>query len=136
MTAPEDEEYVLIQIGALNAMIGKTLCPICHERDLAVDRDTRLGLAVKMVLRCCSCSTASSHWSSSTKEGRMEVEAALQLFGRSISKNDLRYTNVICDGDRRTYVALCNDKTYGFIPLTKEDCVNHVQKRMGSALRS
>lgn len=66
----------------------------------------------------------------------MEVEAALQLFGRSISKNDLRYTNVICDGDSRTYTALCNDQTYGFIPLTKEDCVNHVQKRMGTALRS
>ncbi|KAH7951164.1 hypothetical protein HPB52_005887 [Rhipicephalus sanguineus] len=115
MTAPEDEEYVLFLMAALNAMIGKTLCPICHEQDLAVDQDTRLGLAVKMVLRCRSCGTASSHWSSSRKEGppeshptyiewrkahecqknidvgagRMEVEAALQLFGRSICKNDL-----------------------------------------------
>lgn len=60
--------------------------------------------------------------------GRMKLEAALQLFGRSLSRNDLRYTNVICDGDSRTYLALCNEQTYGFIPLTKEDCVNHVQK--------
>lgn len=67
MPAPE-EEYVLMQMTALNAMIGKTLCPICHEQDLAVDRDTRLGLAVKMVLICRSCGTASSHWSSERKE--------------------------------------------------------------------
>lgn len=68
MPAPE-EEYVLIQMATLNAMIGKTLCPIFHEQYLAVDRDTRLGLAVKMVLICRSCGTASSHWSSERKEG-------------------------------------------------------------------
>ncbi|KAH8031071.1 hypothetical protein HPB51_012759 [Rhipicephalus microplus] len=37
--------------------------------------------------------------------------------------------------DSRTYVALCNEEMYGFVPHTKEDCVNHVQKRMGTALR-
>lgn len=69
------------------------------------------------------------------KSGRMEVEAALMLFGRSLAKNDLRYTNIVCDGDSRTFLALSEDATYGFIPFTKEDCINHVQKRMGSALR-
>ncbi|CAN7950323.1 unnamed protein product [Ixodes hexagonus] len=68
--------------------------------------------------------------------GRMEVEAALLLFGRSLAKNDLRYTNIVCDGDSRTFLALSDDKTYGFIEITKEDCVNHVKKRMGSALRA
>ncbi|XP_077557147.1 uncharacterized protein LOC144172264 [Haemaphysalis longicornis] len=67
--------------------------------------------------------------------GRMEVEAALVLFRRSLAKNDLRYTNIVCDGDCRTYLTLCEDRTYGFIPLTKEDCINHVKKRMDSGLR-
>lgn len=70
------------------------------------------------------------------KSGQMEVEAALLLFRRSVARNDLRYTNIVCDGDSRTFLALCEDKTYGFIPFTKEDCINHVKKRMGSALRA
>lgn len=68
--------------------------------------------------------------------GQMEVEAALILFRRSLEKNDLRYTNIVCDGDSRTFLALCQDRTYGFIPLKKEDCINHVKKRMGTALRT
>ncbi|KAH9383308.1 hypothetical protein HPB48_024428 [Haemaphysalis longicornis] len=67
--------------------------------------------------------------------GRMEVEAALELFRRSLSKSDLRYTTIVCNGDCRTYLTLCADETYGFMRLTKEDCVNHVQKRMGTILR-
>ncbi|XP_075533155.1 uncharacterized protein LOC142566189 [Dermacentor variabilis] len=70
------------------------------------------------------------------KSGRMEVEAALELFRRSLTKNDLRYTNIVCDGDSRTYLALCEDQTYGFIQFSKEDCVNHVEKRMGTNLRT
>ncbi|XP_077500388.1 uncharacterized protein LOC144111119 [Amblyomma americanum] len=70
------------------------------------------------------------------KSGRMEVEASLILFRRSLQKHGLRYTNIVCDGDSRTFLALCEDKTYGFIPFTKEDCVNHVKKRMGTALRA
>ncbi|KAH9375760.1 hypothetical protein HPB48_014644 [Haemaphysalis longicornis] len=67
--------------------------------------------------------------------GRTEVEGALVLFRCSLAKNDLRYTNIVCDVDCRTYLTLCEDRTYGFIPLTKEDCINHVKKRMGSGLR-
>ncbi|XP_075547627.1 uncharacterized protein LOC142582108 [Dermacentor variabilis] len=66
---------------------------------------------------------------------RMEVEAALILFRRSLERNDLRYT-VVCDGDSRTFQALCEDKAYGFITFNKEDCINHVKKRMGTALRT
>ncbi|XP_077536306.1 uncharacterized protein LOC144148663 [Haemaphysalis longicornis] len=69
------------------------------------------------------------------KSGRMEVEAALILFRRSLEKHGFRYTNIVCDGDCRTYLALCQDETYGFIRFTKEDCINHVKKRMNSALR-
>lgn len=66
----------------------------------------------------------------------MEVEAALILFRRSLEKNDLRYTNIVCDGDSRTFLALCQDRTYGFIPLKKENYINHVKKRIGTALHT
>lgn len=68
--------------------------------------------------------------------GRMEVDAALALFGRSLEKHDLRYTTLISDGDSRTFGALTEERTYGFVPIKKEECLNHVQKRMGTALRN
>lgn len=72
----------------------------------------------------------------SCKAGQMEVEAAKVLFQRSLSLHGLRYTTMLCDGDSRSFNAIEEAKVYGFIPVTKEDCTNHVQKRMGSALRN
>ncbi|KAH7979657.1 hypothetical protein HPB49_010317 [Dermacentor silvarum] len=70
------------------------------------------------------------------KAGEMEVEAALILFRRSLERHNLRYTTVLCDGDSRSYLALQGDEVYGYIPIEKEDCVNHTQMRMGTALRN
>lgn len=70
------------------------------------------------------------------KAGEMEVEAGLILFKRSLVKHSLRYTTVLSDGDSRTFLALKEAKVYGFIEVEKEDCINHVHKRMGTALRN
>ncbi|CAN7988728.1 unnamed protein product [Ixodes hexagonus] len=70
------------------------------------------------------------------KSGRMEVEAALTLFKRSISKHDLRYTALVSDGDSKTFSALREENVYGLVPIVKEECLNHVQKRMETALRN
>ncbi|KAH7977652.1 hypothetical protein HPB49_003139 [Dermacentor silvarum] len=72
----------------------------------------------------------------SSKSGQMEAEAGLILFERSLERRNLRYTTVLCDGDSRTYNAIKDAKVYGFIDVQKEDCTNHVQKRMGTALRN
>lgn len=287
--APPEEEFMLVQVAALNSLIGSPLCPTCQQPGLAVHRETELGLAVKMVLSCISCgSTLQSEWSSQRKSGsrafevniramqaiksigkgptalndfwatmnvshrglhhktydghlkktfkpaaaaaahniftdaveavkkvytemettfsknitvvydgtwltrghsshtgvgciidfhtglvldcivlsnfclgcsrqpaesdpnyaewkqqhqcqkntdvnsgRMEVEAALQLFRRSLSRNDLRYTNIVCDGDSRMFRTLCDEEVYGFVQLSKEDCINHVKNEWG-----
>lgn len=71
-----------------------------------------------------------------SKAGQMEVEAALILFQRSLERHGLRYTTVLCDGDSRTFSALQEAKVYGYVEVQKEDCTNHVQKRMGTALRN
>lgn len=68
--------------------------------------------------------------------GRMEVEAALIMFKRSLSKNGLRYTTVMSDGDSRTMHSLKEEGVYGFVPIEKKDCINHVCKRMHTSLRS
>ncbi|XP_075554628.1 uncharacterized protein LOC142587468 [Dermacentor variabilis] len=70
------------------------------------------------------------------KSGRMEVEAALILFARSLTKHNLCYTTIVSDGDSATYSALAKENVYGLVPVVKEECLNHVQKRMGAALRN
>lgn len=70
------------------------------------------------------------------KSGEMEVQAGLALFERSWEKHGFRYTTVLSDGDSRTFLALVEARVYGYIEVVKEDCINHVEKRMGTALRN
>ena len=69
--------------------------------------------------------------------GAMEVECAKILWSRSVEKCKLRYTTILCDGDSKAFDAVTNLNVYG--PgnvIQKEDCINHVSKRMGTALRN
>lgn len=61
----------------------------------------------------------------------MEAEASLVLFRRSLGHDVLLYTT---NGDDGTHQALCQDNVYGLFPIVKEECMNHVSKRMGSVL--
>ena len=48
----------------------------------------------------------------------------------------LRYTTFIGDGDAKTFAYLTELKPYGEdVEIIKHECVGHVQKRMGMALR-
>ena len=59
----------------------------------------------------------------------MEVEAAKVIFRRSVDQYNLKYTRVLCDGDAKTVTTLNNAKIYTDT-IVKEDCVNHVSKRL------
>lgn len=65
----------------------------------------------------------------------MEVGAAKVLFGRSIQKHNFRYTNVICDGDAKTITTLNKEAIYD-VEVSKEDCVNHIAKRLWKGLNT
>lgn len=84
--APEDE-FVVIQMGALNLLIRDAFRPICRRPSLAVDRDIRLGLEAKMVLKY-SCSAISSQWSSQRKQDARVFDVNLRSMQaiRSIGK--------------------------------------------------
>ena len=67
----------------------------------------------------------------------MEAECAQRLWKRSIKKNNFKYTTMLSDGDSKSYGAIVALKPYGDkVSIEKEDCVNHVSKRMGTALRN
>lgn len=66
----------------------------------------------------------------------MEVKAASVLWGRSVERHKLRYTTLLSDGDAKTFKELTELKPYGDTELVKEDCINHVSKRLATALRN
>ena len=70
----------------------------------------------------------------SGSSGGMEAAAAESLWNRSLER-DFRYTTLLSDGDAKTYKHLCDLNIYGDVELQKEECINHVAKRLGTALR-
>ncbi|RUS86508.1 hypothetical protein EGW08_005758 [Elysia chlorotica] len=69
--------------------------------------------------------------------GMMEAHAMKILWLRSLRKHNMRYVTVVSDGDAKAYNAVFQLQPYGpDCPIEKEDCINHVCKRMGTALRN
>ncbi|XP_014483532.1 PREDICTED: uncharacterized protein LOC106749019 [Dinoponera quadriceps] len=68
--------------------------------------------------------------------GLMEVNAVCEMFQRSESLHNLKYTSYIGDGDSKTYTGIVNSSPYGDSIVQKKECIDHVQKRMGTHLRN
>lgn len=124
--------------------------------------DVRTGLIIDfhvMSLHCHLCSTTGAklkdrsdaafiqwrdhHMQAGTctqnyrgSSGGMEVEAAKVLWRRSLS-HKMRYTILVGDGDTKTFLAVSTDNPYGdAYTVQKQECVNHVAKRLGTGLRN
>ena len=54
------------------------------------------------------------------------------MWGRSLQKNNMRYTKMLSDGDSVAYKAVADANYYS---VEKLECVNHCDKRMGTAPR-
>ena len=67
----------------------------------------------------------------------MEVHASKIMWARSVMKHNMRYTIVVSDGDSTSFNAVYEMRPYGpDCIIEKEDCINHVCKRPGTALRN
>lgn len=67
----------------------------------------------------------------------MEAAAAEILWKRSIDFANFRYTTMLSDGDAKTFSHLQNLKVYGNeVNIQKEECINHIAKRLGKGLLS
>ena len=65
----------------------------------------------------------------------MEMHGAVILWKWSLDYN-LRYLTFIGDGDSKSFKGVCEAVPSGpEYSIEKSDCIGHVQKRMGSALR-
>lgn len=68
--------------------------------------------------------------------GKMEVDAMLEMFQRSVERYGCFYKYYVGDGDTKTFKKIDEARPYNdaCIPEKKE-CVGHVGKRMGNRLR-
>ena len=67
--------------------------------------------------------------------GGMEVAVAEDLWDRSMDRHGFRYITILSDGDAKTFKRLTEMEVYGpDVKIEKEECVNHVAKRMKTTL--
>ena len=68
----------------------------------------------------------------------MEKDAAISIFKRSVEKHKLKYMTYVEDGDFSSFVevsvALLKEYDSEY-QISKEDCLGHIKKCMGSSLR-
>ena len=65
----------------------------------------------------------------------MEVEGVKRIFERTEEKHKLFYTEYFGDGDSKGFNKVENTYRDKGVTITKKECVGHVQKRVGTALR-
>ncbi|KAL7290650.1 hypothetical protein TKK_0015411 [Trichogramma kaykai] len=68
--------------------------------------------------------------------GKMEIDSAVEMFKRSEKLHKVRYAKYIGDGDAKTFKGIIDSKPYKKFNVVKKECVDHVQKRMGTRLRN
>lgn len=78
-------------------------------------------------------SDCSKNFKSSSKA--MEQEAAKRMWARSVSRHQLRYTEMLSDGDSAAFKEVVSLNPYPGHDIVKLECINHAHKRMGTALR-
>ena len=69
---------------------------------------------------------------------KMEKQGAVDIFLRSIQTRKLKYTIFVGDGDSASFGSVkdaCSDMYGDTYIVQKEECVGHIQKRMGTALK-
>ena len=107
------------------------ICHECRDHD-HMDKDSEEFKAWK------TSHVATCQINHTTSSEDMEASAAVEMFGRSVENVSLKYTTFVGDGDSSCYgrvkeaMAAKYGETYSVV---KEECVGHVQKRMGTALR-
>ena len=68
--------------------------------------------------------------------GSMEAVGAVRIYNRSITNSSMRYLKYRGDGDSKAYTDVVEADPYKGLLIEKSECVGHVQKRVGSRLRT
>lgn len=58
------------------------------------------------------------------------------MFQRSETLHSVKYANYIGDGDSKIFKGILDVQPYKTFTVNKKECIDHVQKRMGTRLRN
>ena len=108
--------------------VDSVLSKVCHgcqtiEREKNLDKK-----GIKKEKNAGKCKM--NHMGSSAS---MDTEGMKRIFHRSENERNLQYTEYFGDGNSNAYAEVEN--VYDGIHVKKKECVGHVQKRVGTALR-
>ena len=122
----------------------------------AISPDTRKCLDIELLSKICKGCAGKAHLEKESSEylswyaghytkcgityggssPSMEPAGAVRIYERSVESLYLQYTGFVGDGDTKSYSSVVDRKPYGHsIDIVKKECVGHVQKRCGTALR-
>ena len=109
----------------------EVLSTYCHSCSL---ERTQLGTGTPELEEWMNHQTdCGANFTSSSKA--MEAEAARRIWIRSTEKYNLRYPKILSEGDAQTFAVMEQLQPYrSDHPNEKLNCVNHADKRMGTAL--
>ncbi|MBP1527464.1 MAG: hypothetical protein H9Q66_06055, partial [Spiroplasma ixodetis] len=110
----------------------------------ATSVDTGKVIDVEIFSKFCKCPEKSSNIHEPQcganycgTSGGMEVEGVVNIFRRSVERYSVRYKNYLGDGDVKAFKSVIDEKPYGEgFQICKLECVGHVQKRIGTRLRT
>ena len=122
-------------VAALSIDTGKVLdvepmsryCKQCQVHS-KLDRNSKEFLSFQQTHTDCKANFKGS-------APAMEPEGAQRIFQRSFAKHGLHYTQYYGDGDSKSYSSVKNIYEAVGKKVEKLECIGHVQKRMGTALR-
>ena len=103
----------------------QTLSNYCHGCEVGPKTDDSKYITWRADHQCQRNFNGSSN--------AMEAETALIIFRRSVSERGLVYSKMLCDSDAKSHKKINNESVYDF-RVEKEDCINHISKRMFNAL--
>ena len=69
------------------------------------------------------------------RAGAMEPEGVVRIFARSELERGLRYMEYLEDGDSSSFLKVKESKPHGEHVIKKNECIGHIQKRLGTRLR-
>ncbi|XP_028412728.1 uncharacterized protein LOC114535641 [Dendronephthya gigantea] len=112
-------------VKCLDVEVLSKVCHGCQRVEREVDVGKKAAKKAEHVGKC-----KVNHIGSSAS---MKTEGVKRIFERSEKDRKLQYTEYFGDGDNKAYSEVEN--VYDGIHVEKKECVGHVQKRVGTALR-
>ena len=107
-------------------VLGK-VCLTCQRHETINDLQAEQEWQVNHAPNC------KAHFTGSALS--METEGVKRIFERSKEKHKLRYTEYYGNGDSKGFNGVENTYIDKGLKVVKKECVGHVQKRVGTALR-